>query len=60
MPPVIQDDYVVDVEEEEEELVGEEAVHARDWLQAQIFKCGDEIPIPEKGGLFESVQSAKE
>jgi hypothetical protein len=32
MPPVIQDDYVVDVEEEEEELVSEEAVHARDWL----------------------------
>jgi hypothetical protein len=57
---VVQDDYIVDVEEEEEEVVSEEAVDARDWLQAQIFKCGGEIPISEEGGLFESIQSAKE
>jgi hypothetical protein len=32
MPPVIQDDYIVDIEEKEEELVGKEAVDTRDWL----------------------------
>jgi hypothetical protein len=31
---VIQDDYIVDVEEKEEEVVSEEAVDARDGLQA--------------------------
>jgi hypothetical protein len=60
VPPVIQDDYIVDVEEKEEEVVSEEAVDARDGLQTQVFECGGEIPIPEERGLFEPIQSANE
>ena len=55
-----QDDCIVDVEERQEEVVGEEAVGARDRVETQLFERRGEIPLPVKGGLFEPIQSADE
>jgi hypothetical protein len=52
---VEQDNNVINIEEEEEEVVSEEAVNARDRVETQLFKRYSEIPIPEKRGLFESI-----
>jgi hypothetical protein len=32
MPPVIQDDYIINIEEKEEEVINKEIVNARDKL----------------------------
>jgi hypothetical protein len=42
---VEEDDYIVDVEEKEEEFVGEEAVDARDWVKTELLKSVCDFPI---------------